>query len=96
MRWEEKLQILNTLTPTSLRIIEPGKWVISAPNRGFSFGSGGALFAYGTGTTPQAAVEDDWDRMMDGKDGYVVIDYFTDHPKYYQWDRCIWREVKLA
>lgn len=65
MTWEEKFEALKALGNTSLRMRKPGHWYVEPGGRCIRDGPLGDG-AYGEGSTPQAAIEDDWSKIAEG------------------------------
>ena len=63
MDWEQKLQALNTIGQCKLIMRQPGNWYVS---QGIDVKNKHVLEGhYGNGSTPQAAVEDHWQKLTD-------------------------------
>lgn len=77
MDWEQKLQAFNALTECKLIMRKPGDWYVSQQ---VDVKQGSCLSGiYGNGKTPQAAVEDHWQRLTSlPKDQYIVAREYWD------------------
>jgi hypothetical protein len=92
MSWVEKLAILDCLSECSLRMRKPGDWYV-AQNVSEAGGDGlhGLLTSvYGEGLTPEAAVLDHWNKLVDAlpPDRYLVV-----HQQKYRWNGRMWRPL---
>lgn len=62
MTWEQKLSALKALTATHLEMRAPGDWYVSAYGREEIQGKF-LVSRSGNGSTPETAVNNDWDQM---------------------------------
>lgn len=91
LTWEEKLQALQWLCDTSLRMRRPGDWYINTVGRQIRQGGSAILSAcYGNGSTPELAVLDDWKKVATGLPSTSAV---LVQGKAYQWHGFGWKEV---
>jgi hypothetical protein len=86
MTWEQKLQALQALGDTSLRMRKPGDWYVNTVAN--IKGDGG----YGNGATPEAAVEDHWKKFAESG-ATVVVDAYSPSRREYRWNGFMWEVV---
>lgn len=93
MTWEQKLEALQVLTETALRMRKPGDWYVSAVSR-YICGDGLMRASYGQGRSPELAVEDDWRQLVEylPSDRYIAIDTLWNRRKQYRWNGYMWKE----
>lgn len=92
MTWEEKLQALNCLTETTVRMRSPGDWYCSG--RGREVAKDGLLVGeYGNGSTPQEAVENDWTAMTEKKK-IIFVSAGPNSDRRFSWNGFMWQEVR--
>lgn len=94
MTWEEKLEALQALAETSLRMRSPGDWYVSTHTEILE----GHILrgAYGNGATPQEAVEDHWRIYTTEADPSkpIVTNANTDRRKHWFWKGYRWAELQ--
>lgn len=93
MTWEQKLQALQALTDTSLRMRKPGDWYVCAVGR--SVKEGAFLKGeYGNGISPESAVEDDFKKVAEllPPEHYIVVDR-NGKRLARKWNGFMWQEV---
>lgn len=90
MTTDEKLAALKALTPTHLEMRSPGDWYVSAYSRECK--QGAMLHGnYGNGTTPQAAIDDDWNQISTAQ--CVVINAYSKTRREVRWNGFMWETV---
>lgn len=91
MNWEQKLEALQVIADSSLRMRKPGDWYVDAYRREIG-GDGMLVHSYGNGNTPQEAVEDDWRKMVEQLPANKYIQ--AADRKRYRWAGFMWKEVR--
>jgi hypothetical protein len=94
MTWEEKFDAMNALVPCVLIMRKPGDWYVSAAGRNVA-GDGFLRGIYGEGTTPEVAVLNDWDLVVDAlpDDCYLAIQRPGFEPREVRWNGYMWRDI---
>lgn len=93
MTWEEKLSALQALdSDASVRMRGPGNWYVSwrpsVKQDCFLVGE------YGNGNSPQAAVEDHWNKLTNlPADQYLVLDNYRGR-RSVRWNGFMWQDVE--
>lgn len=93
MTWEQKLQALNAIADHHLIMRKPGDWYVSC---GINIGGSGVLVgAYGSGETPEDAVEDHWRQLVDEIDasGSYLLGGNPGHTKCVRWNGFMWADA---
>lgn len=96
MTWEQKLQALNALTPTCVKMRAPGNWYVSAYARELQAHDSCILRGeYGNGHSPEEAVENDWKLIAHCSPKDVVLVHATDPKKRraFRWNGFMWQDV---
>lgn len=92
MKWQKKLDILQSITSISLCMRFPGNWFVHAPGRSIDQ-DGGKLGTRGEGPTPKKAVEEDF-KIFAQSGAKVRIDGIGGRPdKTYRWIGHVWQEI---
>lgn len=89
MDWEQKLDALNSLAECSLKMRRPGDWYVSQHTE---VGGDGLLTGlYGNGLTPEEAVNDHWNQLVENlpSDRHIR----THDNKSWRWAGFMWKEV---
>jgi hypothetical protein len=95
MTWEQKLEAVEALcgvTTVSLQMRKPGDWYVSA---GMSiYNDGISTGCYGSGKTPEEAVNDHWNIYAVNLPAgcSIILKYAT--AKHYRWNGYMWRETQ--
>lgn len=102
MTWQEKLDALMGLVPTTclrMSLDDSGMavWSVDAPNRS-TIGPEdlGHCYEWGSGPTPEVAVENDWELMTADRDKKIILN--PTHPRLrreFRWNRTRWLEIPL-
>lgn len=101
MNWQQKLQALQQLTDTYLRMRSPGDWYISAAYRDVSRDDGiflNSSSSSGRGRTPKEAVENDWRKLVTELPlgGYVVLNAWMLNRRHLRWNGTAWIDLKVS
>lgn len=99
MNWEQKLMALKGLAETHLEMRRPGNWYIAAHGRGVC-GDGFEVGAYGNGVTPEEAVEDDWEKIVERlpPDRHIKVSkapYGPGDIRRVRWNGFMWEDVSV-
>lgn len=93
MNWEQKLDSLNAITETVLKMRKPGDWYVSANRREIKNG-GTFSGSYGNGVSPEEAVNDDWNKMTSiSPEEEIVIDAMGNR-ELFRWNGWRWVQSK--
>jgi len=92
MKWEQKLQALQSLAITSIRMRSPGNWYVS---HSIEVKDGSLLKGtYGEGKNPQEAILNDWNLLTNlREDQYLVINAMSKDRKAIKWNGFMWDKV---
>ena len=98
MNWEEKLDAIQHLGETVLRMRAPGDWYVSQSGvESTARGSAVLRGEYGDGTSPEAAVLHHWNVLTvhDGNTSYLVLNA-TDETKrrHVYWNGFMWKDAE--
>lgn len=96
MTWEQKLEAMQTLFPVCLRMRKPGDWYVDP--RGREIGGDGILRGvYGSGNSPEAAVNDDWRQCVEElRPGlYLSKNAYSGSRTQWRWTGCVWQAVPV-
>ena len=95
MNWEEKCYALKALGDIGLRMRKPGDWYVD--HRGvdcIEVGRNGMLVGrFGNGPTPQAALENHWDRLNDESVARIVINAYGKLRREVRWNGYMWDDL---
>lgn len=93
MNWEEKAVALSALSEISLKMRKPGDWYVSHRVEVLE----GCVLAgrYGSGSTPEEAIENHWDKLTTQVvgDQCVVVDAGNKRRKHFRWNGFMWWDV---
>lgn len=91
LTWEQKLQALQALGNTSLRMRKPGDWYVS--QNGVSIREGSILKgSYGNGKTPEEAVTNHWLLYSAPTNNQTVV--IDDGRRGVCWNGFMWQSVE--
>jgi hypothetical protein len=95
MTWKDKLAKLRELTKTTVHRRTSGSCYVSGYGRETQEeGRCGLLSDGGNGITPEAAVEDDWNRIAGLPSWkYIVLDAMGDNRRHVRWDGTKWVDL---
>lgn len=97
LTWELKLFALQMLCKnTHLEMSEPKNWYVSNTNRHIA--KDGILYPeFGTGRSPEEAVENDWAKLVDNLPANASIRIYDANsgqpPRFVRWDGWGWIDV---
>lgn len=101
MTWEQKIVALSALTSgahgVTLWLKAPGSWIANATN--VRVGNGATIGTrFGSGPTPEDAVENLWNEFTDLKEQEYIVLNDTDSAKrrHLKWNGFMWAELPVA
>lgn len=93
LTWEQKLDLLESLTEHSLKMRKPGDWYVSSS---LEIGGNGLLCgSYGEGENPQQAVLNHWKIYCEdlAEGAYIVVDWAGSNRRQLRWNGYRFEEV---
>ena len=95
MTWEQKFAAINRLAPAQLVMSKPGRWRVEHSGVETVEGSK-QRYVIGRGTSPQAAVEDHWERLTNLQPSQcILVDAYKNTRRTFIWRGHAWAECQL-
>ncbi len=93
---DQKFEILQQISPLSLRMRSVGSWYVDCPRR-YIGGDGLMRGSFGNGKTPQEAIDDDFSQIVTylPNDRYIMVEDNYGKRKNYRFNGYMWKEVTV-